>query len=248
LRNKVRNLTRKAIKSKEKEIAKHIKDNLKKFWHYTQSRMKTCRGISDLVIKTENGKEVLTNNDDEKAETLSKFFSSVFTNEGDGDIPRLNTHDIKEKLGRLIVTEETVLKRLRELNISKSPGPDNIHPRILHDLSEALCIPTTIIFNTSLATKTIPDDWKDGCITAIFKKGSRKHASNYRPVSLTCILCKLLESFVRDHIVSHMTKNGLFSNRQYGFLSGRSTTLQLLCLGKMDRNTRQWRIIRCYLL
>jgi len=41
LRNKVRNLTRKAIKSKEKEIAKHIKDNLKKFWHYTQSRMKT---------------------------------------------------------------------------------------------------------------------------------------------------------------------------------------------------------------
>ena len=121
--------------------------------------MKTCRGISDLVIKTENGKEVLTNNDDEKAETLSKFFSSVFTNEGDGDIPRLNTHDIKEKLGRLIVTEENVLKRLRELNISKSPGPDNIHPRILHDLSEALCIPTTIIFNTSLATKTIPDDW-----------------------------------------------------------------------------------------
>jgi hypothetical protein len=101
---------------------------------------------------------VLTNSDNEKAETLSKFSSSVLTNEGDGDIPRLNTRDIKEKLGRLIVTEENVLKRLRELNISKSPGPDNIHPRILHDLSEALCIPITIIFNTSLATKTIPDD------------------------------------------------------------------------------------------
>jgi hypothetical protein len=53
-------------------------------------------------------------------------------------------------------------------------GPDNIHPMILHDLREALCIPTTIILNTSLATKTIPDDWKEGCITAIFKKGSRK--------------------------------------------------------------------------
>ena len=137
----------------------------------------------------------------------------------------MNTHVIKEKLSRLIVTEENVLKRLRELNtcISKSPGPDNIHPRII-------CIPITTItiFNTSLASKTIPDDWKEGCITAIFKKGSRKHASNYRPVSLTCILCKLLESFVRDHIVSHMKNNGLFSNRQYGFLSGRSTTLQLL--------------------
>ena len=71
--------------------------------------MKTRTGISVLIMKTENGKEMLlTYNDDEKAETLSKYFSSVFTNEGDGDIPRLNTHDIKEKLGRLIVTEENV--------------------------------------------------------------------------------------------------------------------------------------------
>ena len=54
LRNKVRNLTRKVIKSKEKEIAKHIKDNPKKCWHYTQSRMKTRTGISDLILKTEN--------------------------------------------------------------------------------------------------------------------------------------------------------------------------------------------------
>ena len=84
---------------------------------------------------------MLTNNDNEKAETLSKSFSSVFTNEGDGDIPRLNTHVIKEKLSRLIVTEENVLKRLRELNscISKSPGPDNIHPRII-------CIPNNHYF------------------------------------------------------------------------------------------------------
>ena len=57
--------------------------------------MKTRTGISDLIMKTENGNEVLTNNDNEKAETLSKFFSSFFTNEGDGDIPKFNTHDIK---------------------------------------------------------------------------------------------------------------------------------------------------------
>jgi hypothetical protein len=53
-------------------------------------------------------------------------------------------------------------------------------------------------------------------------------ASNYRPVSLTCILCKVLEKFVRDHIVNHMKRNTLFSPKQFGFISGRSTSLQLL--------------------
>ena len=74
----------------------------------------------------------------------------------------------------------------------------------------------------------IPNEWREGCITALFKKGNRKHASNYRPVSLTCILCKLLKTFVKDHIVDHMKKNLLFSPKQFGFISGRSTTLQLL--------------------
>ena len=50
----------------------------------------------------------------------------------------------------------------------------------------------------------IPNEWGDGCITALFKKGNRKSTSNYRPVSLTCILCKVMEQFIIDHIVDHM--------------------------------------------
>ena len=82
----------------------------------------------------------------------------------------------------------------------------------------------------------ITNEWREGCITALFKKGSRKMASNYRPVSLTCILCKVLESFVRDHIVNHMKRNTLFSPKQFGFISGRSTSLQLLYV--LDRWTQ----------
>jgi hypothetical protein len=114
------------------------------------------------------------------------------------------------------------------LNISKSPGPDGLHPRILHDLYEELGKPIAIIFKNSIENKNIPNEWREGCITALFKKGSRKMASNYRPVSLTCILCKVLEKFIRDHIVNHMKRNTLFSPKQFGFISGRSTSLQLL--------------------
>ena len=65
-------------------------------------------------------------------------------------------------------------------------------------------------------------------IVALYKKGSRNEVSNYRPVSLTCIICKVLESFIRDHIMDYFTENKLFSNKQYGFRKKRSTQLQIL--------------------
>ena len=98
----------------------------------------------------------------------------------------------------------------------------------LIETAEQISYPLQTIFATSLRTHTVPKDWKNGRISAIHKKGNRKLASNYRPISLTCILCKCMESIIRSHIVQHMKLNKLFSSKQYGFISGRSTVLQLL--------------------
>ena len=62
----------------------------------------------------------------------------------------------------------------------------------------------------------------------LFKKGNRKNAGNYRPVSLTSIICNCMEQCVKDHIVNHMIRNKLFSTQQFGFIKGRSAVLQLL--------------------
>ena len=62
----------------------------------------------------------------------------------------------------------------------------------------------------------------------ITQKGDSKNPSNYRPISLTCILCKLMESIVKDHIVDFMTRNLLFSDNQFEFMAKRSTVIQLL--------------------
>ena len=179
-------------------------------------------------MNIDNGVETLTNSDKDKANTLTDFFSSVFTTETKDKNPSLEGINISYNMGTLVIDEEKVKKRLHELNISKSPGPDGLHPRIILDLYEELGKPIAIIFKNSIENKNIPNEWREGCIAALFKTGSRKMASYYRPVNLTCILCKVLEKFIRDHILNHMKRNTLFSPKQFGFISGRSTSLQLL--------------------
>ena len=71
-------------------------------------------------------------------------------------------------------------------------------------------------------------DWKRARVSAIYKKGKKSYPGNYRPVSLTSIVCKIMESIVREHIINYMQVNNLFSPNQYGFITGRSTVLQLL--------------------
>jgi hypothetical protein len=88
----------------------------------------------------------------------------------------------------------------------------------------SLCTPLARILETSNKTGLLPEDWKCANITTIFKKGNKKVAGNYRPISLTSIVCKLMESLVREEIIEHMK---LFSKKQFGFISGRSTVLQL---------------------
>jgi hypothetical protein len=187
----------------------------------------TREGIADLHLVPNDPKSEKTDDDKTKAEILAKYFSSVFTEEPEGDIPNQKPINIKEKMPELIINEEMDLKQLNSLKIDKSPGPDELHPRLLNELAKSLT-KQCIIFKQSPRLNMIPKEWKKATISAIFKKGNRSMAGNYRPVSLTSVVGKLLEKIIREHIIKHMKVNELFSNKQFGFISGRSTSLQLL--------------------
>ena len=228
LRNQVRKLTRKAKYEHERNIADEAKANPKRFWQYTKSKTKTRPGVADLRLDMDGSdqKENMTANDKEKASVLNNFFSSVFTREPDGT-PAFKSQTEAE-IEELEITVEMIRKKLKSVNPTKSPGPDNIHPRILKELADELAIPLQIVFQESLHEGEIPDDWREASISAIFKKGKRSLASNYRPVSLTSTICKIFETIIRDHITEHMNNEDLFSDKQFGFMGGRSTSLQLL--------------------
>ena len=91
-------------------------------------------------------------------------------------------------------------------------------------------MPLNILFSKSLNTGIVPDNWKKGLVVPIHKKGSRKLASNYRPITLTSVIGKVLESIVRDVLLQHFSSYNLLSNYQHGFIPGRSCVTQLLCV------------------
>ena len=80
-----------------------------------------------------------------------------------------------------------------------------------------------LIYNKSISVAAIPLEWKLAEVIAMHKIGAKSERGNYRPVSLTSICCKILESFIRDHTMSY-----LLHQKQSGFIKGRSSMLQLL--------------------
>ena len=99
---------------------------------------------------------------------------------------------------------------LSKLNTEKLPGPDQIHPRMLKEIP-IVAAPLKTMFTNSIISQKLPCQWKLANVAPIHKKGKRKLCNNYRPISLTSVVVKILESFVREAIIIHMKKNATFS-------------------------------------
>ena len=160
------------------------------------------------------------------AEVLNEYFSSVFTTEDISSLPVPFTKfegNKSEHLGQLFVTPVMIANKIKKMKDNKSPGVDGIPPKLLKEIVEQI--------STPLAKEEgiVPSEWKEANITPLFKKGSRNKPENYRPVSLTSVVCKLLETLIRDHMVEFLVKYNLINTSQHGFLKARSCLTNLLC-------------------
>ena len=163
---------------------------------------------------------------------LTDFFATTFTNENTSNVPELDDGTYEGSyLDTFKITPDMVLKKLRELNPGKTPGLDKWHPLFLKNLADILALPLSLLFQKSLDEGYLPEDWLKACVTAIHKKGEKNQPGNYRPVSITSVICKLMESIVKEEIVNHMVRNKLFSTKQHGFVPFRDCMTNLLtCL------------------
>jgi hypothetical protein len=221
-----------AKKRFEKEMAFNEDRNRKKFSNYVKSKTKSRGSIGPL----KNSNNEMTVNKQEMANILNKFFASVFTSEDKNTIP-VKEKETDEVLGNVIFTREAVLQKLGDLRADSAAGPDRIFPRILKELRYELAGPLCTLFTKSMNTGVVPQDWKSAIVTPIFKKGAKADPGNYRPVSLTSVPCKIMESIIKDALMDHLLWNNLISDSQHGFVPGRSCATNLL--------TFQEEITRC---
>ena len=223
-KDELRKLTRRLRVNFERNIAKNIKNKPKSFWKYVNSKLKSR--VKRPALKKPDGTTATTTRS--KAEALNSYFRSVFVNEDLSDMPEVTSIFTEDSLNSINITEDMVLYRLRHLNTGKSPGPDGWHPFFLRELAEELSLSLSIIFNKSIKGSTVSVEWIEACITAIHKKGAKNVLNNYRPISLTSVICKIFEKIVRNFIVEYMTKNGLFVDEQHGFVPRRNCMTNLL--------------------
>ena len=126
------------------------------------------------------------------------------------------------------INKTKVKSKLLKLNPSKTAGADTINPAVLKECEKVLAKPLTILFRKSIESSKVPEIWKYANVTPIFKKGSKSLASNYRPVSLTSIVCRLLESLIVDDIRKHLRDYKLILDTQHGFVEKKSCLSNLL--------------------
>ena len=222
-KNELRSVIRKLRKKFEISLASRSKSSPKMFWSYVKSRLKTRTRIPTL--KNSNGTVASTPR--EKAEALNNYFGSVYKQES-SNLPNTSSNDTRTPLSSLDITDEMVMKKLNSLDPGKSMGLDGCHPYFLYSLRDVLCAPLRILYNKSLKEGVVATQWLEACITAIHKKGPKNLASNYRLISITSVICKMVESIIRDHIVVHMSDNNLFANEQHGFVPRRECMTNLL--------------------
>ena len=197
--------------------------SVKKFYSYCSKVLKSKQNVACLVDR--DGSYVTD------SFSIAELFSEQFTVQplaGVSDTPRVHPN-VTATLSSVDVHEIDILNYLKELNTNSSPGPDNLSPGLLKNIRFAISKPLSIIFSASLASSALPAAWLCSNVTPVYKnKGSPNVVCNYRPISLTCISLKCLESIICTAICDHLSVNGLTNPYQYGFVKGLSTEVQLL--------------------
>ena len=242
-RDKTTQKLRRIKKEFEKKLAQDCKKNPKAFYKYVNFKHKSNK----KVIRLRNKDGHIAMSDETNANILNQFFSSVFNKEDDAPelifseaskllwnednydgIFNFKDKTPSEEINHVVIEEDIIKEHLLKIDPTKSNTSDCVHPRVLKECALTLASPLAIIFKKSMETGTVPPQWKKGTITPIHKGDSRHDASNYRPVTITSQLCRILEKIIKESMLLHLEKNQIITDKQHGFTRKRSCLSNLI--------------------
>lgn len=178
---------------------------------------------SSSISLSKNGTDLSSS---EAAEEFNSVFCSVFTNES--PLPAtLTLQSLDSAMDDLLITQEGIAAAIDRLPTNSAPGPDEICTKLLKMTKVVISPILAALFQQSIDTGCVPFAWRIARVIPIFKSGDPSVPLNYRPISLTSIVCKLLEHIISSAVMSYLTKESFFFSNQHGFLRGRSCETQL---------------------
>ena len=208
----------------------------KPFWRYIRSQRTESTGVAPL-----KDKGVIHSDPSKKSKILANQFTSVFTN--DSIDPNKNSSlqgPSVPSMPDIVFSVAGVESLLKGVDPKKAAGPDQIPCTLLHELHHELAPCYALLFQTSYDTGVVPEVWRTAWVSPVYKKGDRCCAVNYRPVSLTCVPCKLMEHIVVSNMRKRFDNHSILTPLQHGFRKNRSCESQLLVtthdlLKRLDR-------------
>jgi hypothetical protein len=201
-------------------VENSIKTDIKAFWRYTKSKNTTNVLASRMYYES-----VFANNGSDIANLFAKHFSSVY-NKPSNVTYEPNFPESNRSISSITITEHDIVEALESIDIHKGAGPDGVPPVLLKECRMALAKPLFLIYNHSLNTGCFPELWKIARIVPVYKSGNKMDVSNFRPISILSCFAKIFESLVYKHLYHYLKP--VISEKQHGFISGRSTTTNLL--------------------
>lgn len=209
----------------ESIIAAQCKSNPKQFWGHIRSAYASKPKITAVI----DSDGQMTRTDEDTAQVFNNFFISVFNKD---DAENLNPKSVTTRtihnLNSFNITLESIQNVFMSLPPFSSPGPDGIQNVLLKEGGTCLLLAVKNFFSHIISDGLLPMEWKKATVVPIFKKGTRSDCKNYRPISLTCTLCKVFERLLKDVMLDFLLKNDLLNHSQHGFVPNRSCGSALL--------------------
>ena len=194
----------------------------KRLWSYIKSKKKDYLGVGSLYCDGQ-----VYNDNLGKANILNHHFSSVYTTEDTSHLPSLNKHSIPA-IEPITINTAGAADLLSNIQRFKVSGPDNIPAFLLKEITFQIAPPLAVVFQASLNQCSLPVDWKIAHVVPVFKKGDKSSPNNYRPISLTCLCCKILEHIVYSNIFAHLKQANILCEEQHEFRERRCCESQLI--------------------
>ena len=178
-----------------------------------------------------NNNDVVENDPARIAEAFCNYFSTLSVDNSDDScevIAESNTCNLIPHLKHVDICDDDVFQIIKDLSSDKSPGPDNITPKLLKICSSSITPILRKLFVTSLSQGKLPTSWKQANISPVHKSGNTSSLTNYRPIALTSVVCKIMETLITNAIKRHISDYCLLNANQHGFVKGRSCVTQLI--------------------